>query len=179
MTFTQAVSKCLSNIFTFSGRAPRSEYWWFVLFCSIAVAVSLFIAVSLRVTNPDDIIGAIVFLLTLLLVNIALLGVTVRRLHDIDLSGWFWLLYLFGGLGSLAITIMMLIKGNEKPNKYGPDPLSGQQDYSVFSDDMPETIEEAQQQYETTQAPSKPRRKARSQKDPFTNSDYKPTIRRN
>ena len=80
----------------FSGRAPRAEYWWFYLG---TVVVSLLCALLDKALGSRDIIGTIL--------NIALLvpwlAVTVRRLHDIDRTGW-WLLAFVGAFAVVGST---------------------------------------------------------------------------
>lgn len=108
MGFKEAVNTCFANYAEFKGRARRSEYWWFSLFCLLAMAV-LFGPVSVLsyleeggVINTDAglwlvafaissilaVIGAL-FLLAMIIPSIA---VEVRRLHDTGRSGWwvFW-----------------------------------------------------------------------------------------
>jgi uncharacterized membrane protein YhaH (DUF805 family) len=82
MGFGQAVSSCYSNYATFSGRASRSEYWFFALFHFLII----FAGVALISVG----IG-IVILIGFGLVNfLPHLSVTVRRLHDTDHSGWWY-----------------------------------------------------------------------------------------
>ena len=98
MSFGKAISTCFSKLFTFEGRARRSEYWYFFLFTSIisltymafGMMFDSIIAPTLgentdnviKLTGPliNNTISVIVFLLGL--------SVTVRRLHDIECSGW-------------------------------------------------------------------------------------------
>lgn len=90
MTFTQAVRSVLSKYATFSGRASRSEYWWFYLF-TILVNIGTSIIDAVLNTGFDNEIGIVstVASLALLLPSIA---VTARRLHDIGRTGW-WMLF--------------------------------------------------------------------------------------
>src|ERR1700741_2346534 len=93
MTFQQAISSGLSNYVNFSGRATRSAFWYWVLFAVIVSIVAgiidavLFSGVTLvprpAATPVNPITGILLFLPGL--------GVSVRRLHDVDCSGW-WLL---------------------------------------------------------------------------------------
>ena len=116
----------LRNYATFSGRASRAEFWWFVLFVVILFAVLYFLLLGSLVTAGADaedapstgllavvgVSGIIMFLLWLLLL-IPSIAVQARRLHDTDRSGWwlggFYLLYAvyialwFGSVGSLAM----------------------------------------------------------------------------
>lgn len=75
------------------------------------------------------------------------LAVQVRRFHDQGLSGWFVLLHFVPYLGTFAVLVFMFIKGNDGPNKFGPDPRGNDEDHyrRVFGDEarprvrMPET----------------------------------------
>ena len=82
----QAVKICLKKFFDFTGRARRSEYWWFVLFVMIVSMVFNFIGAVFPMVN---ILGLIVGLL----LSIAQLAALTRRLHDTGRSGWWVLVY--------------------------------------------------------------------------------------
>jgi uncharacterized membrane protein YhaH (DUF805 family) len=84
MSFGKAIRTCLSKYATFSGRARRSEYWFFALFLIIVGVASYLIEVVADARGVNEI-----SLLVLLLPSFAVL---VRRLHDIDRSGWWALL---------------------------------------------------------------------------------------
>lgn len=114
MTFTEAVSSALSKYVVFSGRASRSEYWWFVLFNIIVSIVAAGIDAALGIQA----IGALVSL-ALLLPGI---GVGVRRLHDIDKSGW-WLLIAFVPLIGFIVLIYFFVQPSQPgDNRFGPPP---------------------------------------------------------
>ncbi len=126
MTFFAAVSSCLRHSFNFTGRAPRSEYWYwglFILLCSFMIGLLgpvLFGRTSVSstlVANPL----ILVFSLAIVLPN---LSVMVRRLHDVGKSGWWWLTSLFPIL-NLYFLYLLLKRGTDGPNKYGDDPFSG------------------------------------------------------
>lgn len=89
MDFLQAIKSCLGQYATFSGRASRSEYWWFFLFQVLASLVSSVLG--------DAINGVVVLLLLL-----PALAVGARRLHDIGRSGW-WQLLMLTGIGYLVL----------------------------------------------------------------------------
>jgi uncharacterized membrane protein YhaH (DUF805 family) len=114
MDFSQAVQTCLKKYVDFSGRAQRSEYWFWVLFlfiCSLALGILFaLVAVDLR---------PILILATFL----PGLAVSVRRLHDIDRSGWWMLLSFIPLIGPIIILIWMCTKGTLGDNRFGPDPL--------------------------------------------------------
>ena len=90
MNFGEPIRTCLSKYATFSGRASRSEYWYFSLFGSIvALASPLIYSVTARNT-----VGFAINVIINLVLLLPYLAVSVRRLHDIDRTGW-WVLLLW------------------------------------------------------------------------------------
>ena len=83
MNFGQAIATCLGKYATFSGRASRSEFWWFTLFQLL---------LGLATAMLGETVNALISLALLL----PALAVGTRRLHDIGRSGWWQLLYLTG-----------------------------------------------------------------------------------
>ena len=102
----EAVSSVLKGYVKFSGRATRSEYWWFYLFWLILVVVTGMISENL----------AAVLILALLLPSLA---VGVRRMHDIGKSGWWLLVALIPLIGGL-ILLYFLVQPSVGDNDYGP-----------------------------------------------------------
>jgi len=93
MRFGTAIATCFSEFVTFAGRASRSEYWKFYLFCLICVVVGLIVDLTQGTTIEDDdgdFAGGAVFWLTVLAFVVPLISVSVRRLHDTDRSGWWY-----------------------------------------------------------------------------------------
>ncbi|MEQ9040740.1 MAG: DUF805 domain-containing protein [Silicimonas sp.] len=125
MGFQEAVKKCFSEYITFTGRAARSELWWFVLFILLGNLVFSFLDRMLFGSGMDgqqvSILGAL-FSLVVFLPSIA---VGVRRLHDLDKSGWWYLLILIPLLGALILIFFFVQKGTTGPNRFGEDPLAG------------------------------------------------------
>lgn len=101
---------------TFSGRARRKEYWMFILFYIIAYIALLLIDVLI---GTGGILCGLFALGTLL----PSLAVGARRLHDINKSGWWQLLYLIP-FGGLVVLYFLVSKGTEGENRFGPDPLA-------------------------------------------------------
>jgi len=112
MTFTDSIKTCFNKYATFSGRATRSEYWWFVLFILLAYIVLL----ALTSVMPD--LASIAFGVFVLGTIIPQMSVAVRRLHDSDKSGW-WLLINFIPFGSLVLLYFYVVEGTEGDNQYG------------------------------------------------------------
>ena len=139
MTFTQSIRTCLRDKYvTFSGRASRSEYWWFTLFFWLLLivvgAVAGGIAGAAGAFNGNEATGmAIVFIpigLVYLGMLLPLISVGVRRLHDRDMSGWWFLGVVVAGqipfvgfIASIAFLVITCLKGTDGPNRFGPDPL--------------------------------------------------------
>jgi uncharacterized membrane protein YhaH (DUF805 family) len=113
MDFTQAIKTCLSKYATFSGRASRPEFWWFVLFTILASA-----AASLIGERLEGLVS-----LALLLPSLA---VGARRLHDIGKSGWFQLLWLVPVVGWIFLIYWAIQQSEPQPNEYGPLPGTGE-----------------------------------------------------
>lgn len=121
MSFSQAVSSGFANYATFSGRTPRSGYWWWVLFSVIMAVLASIVDNILGFSINDQKVGYIsaVVGLVLLLPSIA---VTFRRLHDIGRSGWWWLLSLLCFIGGIILFIFALQDSQPGTNQYGPNP---------------------------------------------------------
>ncbi len=103
--------------FAFSDRASRSEYWYFLLFYNVGVLAS--VAIDTRI------IGLPIIAWTFILATILpLLSVSVRRLHDLDRSGWCVLLDLVPLVGWIILLIWFCTKGTDGPNRFGADRLA-------------------------------------------------------
>jgi uncharacterized membrane protein YhaH (DUF805 family) len=120
MTFGQAIASGFQNYVNFSGRAPRSEYWYWTLFVILVSIGTYFIDTMIfsdMEMGPTNTLAG----LALFLPGIA---VAVRRLHDIDRTGW-WFLLVFTLIGVILLIIWACMRGTVGPNRFGPDPLGG------------------------------------------------------
>jgi len=97
----------LQNYATFTGRARRSEYWYFVLFNAIISFVFGFVCGLMQIPELSYIYTLAVF--------IPSIAVGVRRMHDVGKSGWFLLIPIYN-------FILAVSEGEKGDNKYGPDP---------------------------------------------------------
>ena len=127
MGFQEAVRTCFQKYVVISGRAPRSEFWWWTLFLIIVNIVLGLLDGAIFGFGPDD-VGAfgIIFSLATLLPSICVAG---RRLHDRDMSAWWLLIGFIPIIGALVLLFFYLTKGTDGPNRFGPDPLGGGGDY--------------------------------------------------
>jgi len=108
---------------SFTGRAARRAFWWFMLLhLSIIVALTAFEV--WRGHPPDPMNPSLVLSAYQLFILLPLLALTVRRLHDTNRSGWWILLNLVPVIGQLLLLWFMLISGDRRDNRYGPDPLA-------------------------------------------------------
>jgi uncharacterized membrane protein YhaH (DUF805 family) len=115
MGFRDAVRSCFAKYITVEGRALRSEYWFFVLFQILANVVA---------NALDLMIGShFVSILVELGLILPAIAVAVRRLHDIDKSGWWLLIGFVPLIGWIFVFIWMCTKGSLGSNRFGPDPL--------------------------------------------------------
>ncbi len=141
MEFGDAVKICLTRKYcSFKGRASRSEFWWFCLFTLILNLIVALVGLLLPA------LGSIVSAVQALWLLLPTVGVTTRRLHDRNFSGWWQvlplaavlpaiagavlgadgLLVLAGcaaALASLGLLVVYVLKGTTGPNRFGPDPL--------------------------------------------------------
>ena len=121
MKMTEAVISVLTNWNNFSGRACRSEFWYF---CLAAVLVQVIIstieiATGMVVESTEMGILSIIFTLLILVPSIS---VTSRRLQDRGLSGWWQLLYLTI-IGIPVIVVLNMLPAKEDENNWGRNPL--------------------------------------------------------
>ncbi len=152
MGFGEALRTCLQKHATFSGRARRPEYWWFVLATVLLGLAATLVDIVLGTGTAEG--GLIAGLMSLALL-LPTLAVTWRRLHDVNRPGWFiflglvalppmllatalaamqadpggvvvtGLLGLGGLLGLLAMVYLLVLlvsRGTEGPNRFGPEP---------------------------------------------------------
>ena len=122
MSFMDATKSCLQQYVGFSGRASRSEYWWFVLATAIAGFVTGIldgIIFGIELSDPTWITLALqlgLFLPTL--------SVVFRRLHDHGKSGWNICWIFLPLVGAFYLLYLMIIDGEANDNAYGAVPTN-------------------------------------------------------
>lgn len=149
MTFKQSVKTCFLKAFDYKGRASRSEFWYYLLFFGIVLFVAtLVMSITFFVTTygPSTIVIQWIYRAVLLVVFVPLAAVAIRRLHDIDYTGRWYLIALVAlialtwyGLHSLLIgyladflTMVFAVvlaffcarRGTYGSNRFGDDPLA-------------------------------------------------------
>lgn len=146
VTFQEAIQLFFSRYVDFQGRSRRSEYWWVALFNVIVFGVGTVLAMVLGGVNFETgemgplayvIFGLLgLYALGIIVPSIALF---VRRLHDINQTGWIYLgllvlgfVPLIGLLASIAQIVIACIPGTVGTNKYGPDPKNPAGSPDVF-----------------------------------------------
>jgi uncharacterized membrane protein YhaH (DUF805 family) len=113
MNFTEAVTSVFSKCAVFRGRARRSEFWWFTLF---NIAGSFVLGFLDSLLFGHEVLSALFALGTL----IPVLAVTVRRLHDVDRSGWWILIGLVPLIGWIVLLVWYVREGTPGLNQFGP-----------------------------------------------------------
>jgi uncharacterized membrane protein YhaH (DUF805 family) len=116
MSFTDAIRSVFSQYVGFTGRARRSEYWYWVLFTIILSVIASLLQRAVN-NSQNGVITSIVGLAILL----PSLAVAVRRLHDTSRSGWWILLGLIPVVGTI-ILIVFYVQDSHGDNQYGPSP---------------------------------------------------------
>ena len=148
MNLGESIQTCFSKYATFSGRASRSEYWWFSLtpfLLSLICIILLF----------NKLWGLAIFLMVVgsLALFLPSLAVGVRRFHDTGRSGTlFFVLWLFSGLLIPFIFMLIFLLEDSQPheNQYGPNP---KQSYSKSKqrNPSPERRQSSSYQYDRSQ----------------------------
>lgn len=130
-SFGQAVKRFFTKYATFSGRASRSEYWWFMLFNAIVVTVLTIAAIVLGIAGADPATGepGVAFILPMILLSVYGLAVilpgisvSVRRLHDGNYSGFMYFLSFIPAVGGLVILIFMLLPSDPAGGRFDEYP---------------------------------------------------------
>ena len=115
MTFGKSIATCMAKYAVFSGRASRSEYWWFYLF---TLLMSWGASIVGAVTFPDPVLAEISSIIVLLVFLLPSLAAATRRLHDTGRSGWWQLLYLTV-IGGIFVIVWLATDTEKSDNKYG------------------------------------------------------------
>lgn len=115
-----AFTSCMSRYVQFSGRASRSEYWFYLLAFFIVIVGTAVIAGAI---SGDEDIAEIVCLVTILPFILPCFAVQSRRLHDMGLSAWWLLLCLLPNIGAIILMIISCWGSKNENNPYGTGAL--------------------------------------------------------
>ena len=122
MSFGRAIALGFSKYLDFTGRASRSEFWFWVLFAVIGAIVTNTLDAAIFVyhnsVSPLNSPLSNIFTVVALLPSLA---VATRRLHDVDRTGW-WMLLVFTGIGIIALLYWQGQEGTPNQNRFGPNP---------------------------------------------------------
>ncbi len=132
MDMQTAVITCFKKFLTIQGRASRSEFWWFWLFCMI---MNLFLSVvaltfyKLAYTGNSSLITYYEIASTIpgiwsLVIILPITCAYIRRLHDIGTSGWWALIIFIPLIGWIGFFVIGCTKGEEGKNRFGANPLA-------------------------------------------------------
>ena len=121
MGFSEAIKTVFSKYATITGRASRSEYWYFQLFYTL-------VYVGVMVVSTVIPFLAILVLVFAVAMFIPTITVSIRRLHDKNRSGWWLLLSFIPLIGILVLLFWFVTAGTDGPNAFGADPLAHPED---------------------------------------------------
>ena len=122
MNMKEAVTSVLTNWNNFSGRACRSEYWYFGLAVFLVSVIISIIEIATGMVELESSEMGILSIIFTLLLFVPSLSVTARRLQDRGWSGWWQLLYVTI-VGTLVIIVLNILPAKEDENKWGRNPL--------------------------------------------------------
>lgn len=113
--------KVLQKYADFSGRAQRMEYWYFYLFTALITLALAILDVLIGSFDRAAGVGVLsgLYSLAVLIPNLA---VTIRRLHDTNRSGWWFLIVLVPIVGGIVLIIFLLQDSTPGVNQYGANP---------------------------------------------------------
>lgn len=110
MSFTDAIRSCFSKYVTFSGRAARPEYWWFVLFIVIvSVVLGIIDNVTFGPRAEGDMSNGLLTSLFNLAILLPIMAAGWRRMHDTGKPGWYLLLPMLVSIATFAFMMMGII----------------------------------------------------------------------
>ena len=125
MTFGNAIKHAFIKCFDFKSRSSRSEFWYFYLFTTILGFIGLQIdrllnleILGLQLAQEVIILGPI-YIFLYFLFFIPSLSLYIRRLHDINRSGWWLLIALIPFIGIITLIFFWCLKGTQERNIYG------------------------------------------------------------
>ncbi|MGC4837224.1 DUF805 domain-containing protein [Micromonospora vinacea] len=122
MSFGAAIKSVFNQYVGFSGRARRSEYWWFALFTILVSIVTAILDSALGLTFVEGSTTGFIGLIASLALLLPSLAVAVRRLHDTDRTGWWLLIALVPFVGAIVLLVFFVLDSTPGANRFGPNP---------------------------------------------------------
>jgi len=120
MTLSAAVKMSLARYASFGGRARRSEYWYFTLLHLLAILLAMVVSYLAMLAIPA--LGFILYSIVIFGTLLPHLAVSVRRLHDVNRTGWWYLFGIVPLLGAIVLLVWFCTDGTRGPNRFGADP---------------------------------------------------------
>jgi uncharacterized membrane protein YhaH (DUF805 family) len=120
MTISEAVKLSLARYASFDGRARRSEYWYFSIVHWLAMLLAGVVGYLAMLASPA--LGIVLYSIAFFGTLLPHLAVSVRRLHDVNRTGWWYLFGLVPLLGTIALLVWYCTDGTRGPNRFGADP---------------------------------------------------------
>ena len=121
MNMKESFVSVFRNWSNFSGRACRSEYWFFTLSVFLITLIVSLVEIMIGIFNEETGYGPLSGLFQVIII-IPTISLTSRRLQDRGISGW-WQLSYFTIIGIFVILILMMLPAKEDENKWGRNPL--------------------------------------------------------
>lgn len=118
MGFAEAITSGFNSMTKFSGRATRSEFWYWILFVAI-LQIVVYVLGGVLGRNDNTFVGLIFNLIALVLI-LATLAVGCRRLHDTGKTGWLQVLLIIPCIGHIILIVLWLPASQVGNNQYGP-----------------------------------------------------------
>ena len=118
MNIQTSIKTCFNKYATFSGRASRSEFWFFMLFGFLGGIIAYVIDVMILGYSIESEFTPINLIFSLV-ITIPTIAVACRRLHDVNKSGW-WQLIWITIIGGILLIIWNATEGEKKKNRFGP-----------------------------------------------------------
>ena len=131
MSFVTAIQAYFFKWNDFRSRSSRSEYWWATLFVILAsypagFIIGLLVGFTARSAGSSESAMEVALLITIIplqfFILIASTCLVIRRLHDVDRSGW-WYLIIITIIGIIPLLIWFCTKGTDGDNRFGKDPF--------------------------------------------------------
>ncbi|MBD5657390.1 MAG: DUF805 domain-containing protein [Candidatus Eremiobacteraeota bacterium] len=120
MNLSEVVKVSLARYASFDGRARRSEYWYFTLVHLLAILLAMVVSYFAMLVIPA--LGFVLYSIVIFGTLLPHLAVSVRRLHDVNRSGWWYSLTIVQLLGPIVLLVWSCTDGTRGPNRFGADP---------------------------------------------------------